>query len=526
MSNGRPLPDDLLSAWRDGELSGAEREEVARLLEESADARAEWEDYQALADVLRSLPDEKAPDGLRAAVMRRIERESLLAAAPGPARPARRPGRRFWIVGTLLAGSAAGLLVAFNAMRDGGGRPREGMVASSPAPDGVTRSLGRPSGGVTGAEFGRSGLAGAESATGRSSAETEDRLGETRFGMADSARPPFGAQPGDSYSYAEVSDDGQVMVVEATVVDVDLALNRLQYLLAKNSIEPQTVALDDFARSPAANSATNGEFGVYVVSDPAQIQAALEEANQQPSVFRNVQIAGVFNTRGVAEREEMSPDAAGNRVDGTDRRAFTRDTVAEQLRDRDAVVDTPVLNRARASLPTERFMEAAPGQAAAANSEDLAPPAQTARSEIGKEVEAIVAPKPAAATALADTAAVADKEGALGYQQVVNVSRAAIDEQLRQGQESLTRQNWAAGVSGGEGLGVQSNSFFVLPEQRPGLVGDLRAQLSTEQKAQADKARQKVRLLVLLQAEPAEAPKAEAGASFQPPVEAPQPAGE
>lgn len=524
MSNGRPLPDDVLSAWRDGELSAAEREEVARLLEESADARAEWEDYQALSEVLRTLPDEKAPDGLRAAVMRRIERESLLAAAATPALPAPRRGRRFWIIGTLVASSAAGLLIAFNAMRDRGGRIGEGMVASAPTPRSEARRLGRPSGGES-VEFGRSGGE-SEALTGRTLAVAEDRLGETRFGMADSARPPLGAQPGDSYSYAEVSDDGQVMVVEATVVDVDLALNRLQYLLAKNSIEPQTVALDDFARSPIANSATNGEFGVYVVSDPEQIRAALADANEESGLFKSVHMTGVLPPPEDAALG-ASANAAGNWPDGTDRRAFARDTVAEQLRDRDAVVDTPVLDRARMSLPAERFTGAAPAQEPAASAGAGTGLTQAGRSEVGKEVEAIVAPKPTAepaAAAIADTAAVADKEAAFGYQQVVNVSRAAIDEQLRQ--ESLVRQNAEGGLGGGEGRGVQSNSFFVLPEQTPEPFSDLQARLSTEQKAQADKARQKVRLLVLLQAEPTEAPKVEAGASFQPPVEAPQPARE
>ena len=125
-------------------------------------------------------------------------------------------------------------------------------------------------------------------------------------------------------------------------------------------------------------------------------------------------------------------------------------------------------------------------------------------------------------SALADAA---DKETALSYQQVVNVSRVSIDEQLRQGQESLARRNVSLGVGGAGGLGGgEARYFSILPKEVPERLGEVPAQgRDSDQKAQVQQqARRRLRTLVLLQSD-VKALEAKADV-LPPPVEAPQPA--
>jgi hypothetical protein len=76
--NGTPS-NERLSAWLDDELSLNERAEVEQLLAESPELREELNELQRLSGRLKSLPASKAPAGLQQAVMRSIERETLLA---------------------------------------------------------------------------------------------------------------------------------------------------------------------------------------------------------------------------------------------------------------------------------------------------------------------------------------------------------------------------------------------------------------------------------------------------------------
>jgi anti-sigma factor RsiW len=61
--NGRPAPDDRVSAYLDGELDAAERADVDGYLAESPEWRAERDAVAYARDALRTLPVHEAPPG-------------------------------------------------------------------------------------------------------------------------------------------------------------------------------------------------------------------------------------------------------------------------------------------------------------------------------------------------------------------------------------------------------------------------------------------------------------------------------
>lgn len=73
---------EQLTAYLDGELSGAERAEVERLLERDAEARALLEELRETARLIGTVPKEFAGMGFNEAVRARLERSSLLDEGP------------------------------------------------------------------------------------------------------------------------------------------------------------------------------------------------------------------------------------------------------------------------------------------------------------------------------------------------------------------------------------------------------------------------------------------------------------
>jgi len=82
-----------LSAYLDGELPPRQAKRLAQAIAADADLRAEYQAIAATRDLLRQLPREPAPAGLREAVMSQIEHTRLLrpAGASAPPRAARWP---------------------------------------------------------------------------------------------------------------------------------------------------------------------------------------------------------------------------------------------------------------------------------------------------------------------------------------------------------------------------------------------------------------------------------------------------
>lgn len=297
MTNGQPHPDDLISAHYDGELTPAERTAVEQLLEGSADARAEFEDYRALSEVLRELPGERAPEGLRSQVMRRIEQESLIATVDRAAKTPRRAGRiRLY----LTAGGLATVAMLFMALlfwgpgtvvRDRQFAQDAGARMESAAP---TSAMAR-NGALDSAE-----LADLPAIAGTNSLEllgTDERLG-------DAARPPAGFSVGDVYWYLERTGDGDVMVVQASVLDVRQTLSEMQVLLNRNSIPTMPVSLDatsdefggvEVEGTLADSEIERNQFGLYVETNATQMNAALDELSRQSDLFVKLEFAGVLD---------------------------------------------------------------------------------------------------------------------------------------------------------------------------------------------------------------------------------------
>ena len=89
------VPDDLISAYFDGEVTQDERRQVEQLLESSAESRQLLEDAAKLSAILHSFPREAAPADLARNVRLQIESSTLVAPASSPAK---RTGlRREWI---------------------------------------------------------------------------------------------------------------------------------------------------------------------------------------------------------------------------------------------------------------------------------------------------------------------------------------------------------------------------------------------------------------------------------------------
>ena len=301
MSHDPPISDDLLSAHYDGELSSADADLAAQLLVDSADARADWGELQHISHLLRSLPAASAPAHLKAGVLQRIallptDTPSEHAAAAVTLAASQRPNtgvarRMAWWLGGMTVAAAT----IFMASR----------LTVWPTPQTT--------------EMARTGAVSAErAAESRDTAaavrqETIESLADAvvaedtaagRGPMSDSALAAK-AQPQGSLNVGDVVtsleyDGDSVVVVYATVVDVQQALGELQVLLSRNAIpiaqrEEQRPAaflrgLND-GRSLRNQNGTGGVEGeneslaVYVESTPAQIGAALDAFERSGQVL-------------------------------------------------------------------------------------------------------------------------------------------------------------------------------------------------------------------------------------------------
>lgn len=517
MTNGRPTSDELLSAYHDGELSAADRDAVERLLADSADARAELEDYRALSEQFGGIPKERAPADLRAAVLQRIQPpRSVPAPIVGSTGPRRLKRGLFVLSGIVTA--AAGLLLGFNVF-DGrfGDRPNGGAPPTAdagPSPE----STAAPA-----SDFAATFGAGAEESGPRSGGYTGDVaavMPEEREHLwhrmaGDEGRPPEDALPGDIYRYLEQTDAGNVVVVEATVVDVREALDQVQVLLTRNSIPTMPVGLDAASAPVDESEALNGEFGVYVESDPLQMNKALMALDaavaDDPQLFLGFQVSGVLDTPPVA----TIPGSAAPRVrlDGESLREVPalESAAGSSARSPAAPGNQTLKARSRFSLPAEATeLGAVPS-----------PATSEPRQELGRSGE----PAPAKrideeshtkSTSEQDAATFAPHEN--GYQQIVQFSKQELESQLRL-QEAASRP-FRAGESKSMIDREKSSRRSDVKTGASVAQGSAERRLyHEEQTPPAAAGQRRLRLLLVLEAE---SQKTKADISV-PPVEAPRP---
>jgi anti-sigma factor RsiW len=292
MSNERNI-NELLSAYFDGEVTAEEHARVEQFLEESVEARCELDQFGSLSGSLKSLPGEPAPPELLPSVIRRAERETLLAIG-GRAR-ASFSGRKLWL--PVVAGivvTAASVMLMMQLLPDHTGdinqtiannesysqqaADRESVVAhsadDSPAPaaavsaDGVSsespeRAIGfgrdkaaemndpkaspvaSPGGsGPVPAKLDGSQKLKSVAASGRESSKRGARkLAGSDAPSAErvaslNAQALKRARRGDVRQYFD-SSGTKVTTYLVTVVDVKQAMNKLQLLLARHDISPQ-----------------------------------------------------------------------------------------------------------------------------------------------------------------------------------------------------------------------------------------------------------------------------------------------
>ena len=140
----QPVPDDLISAYFDGEVTSDERKRVERLLKTSSESRQLLDDTSKLSALLHSFPREAAPANLALNVKAQIDAKTPLA--PVPPVVTRRGFYREWgafAAGIAVTAASLFLFVAFDASRKMGA-PSAIEVASSPARDsfGLSSSKG------------------------------------------------------------------------------------------------------------------------------------------------------------------------------------------------------------------------------------------------------------------------------------------------------------------------------------------------------------------------------------------------
>src|SRR5579862_6018772 len=113
------FPDDLLSAFHDGEVTPSEETVVQIRAKASPEARQELQDYERMSQLLRELPRQTAPPEFASAVLQKAERESLipseaaLAGATVGSRSTRLSRRQLWTFGAASVAAVAAGIIAF-----------------------------------------------------------------------------------------------------------------------------------------------------------------------------------------------------------------------------------------------------------------------------------------------------------------------------------------------------------------------------------------------------------------------------
>ena len=135
MTMNPKVPDELISAYFDGEVTPDERQQIERQLESSADLRQMLDDTSKLSALLHSFPREAAPADLSSNVKSRIT-NATAPVVPGPPLIKRSLAREWIAFAAGIAFTAASLLlvVFVRPSRDSGNMLAERSKAVSPAP--------------------------------------------------------------------------------------------------------------------------------------------------------------------------------------------------------------------------------------------------------------------------------------------------------------------------------------------------------------------------------------------------------
>lgn len=356
--------EELLSAFHDGELHGDEREAVERTLAESAAARDTLEEFVELRTALQSLPRSAAPAALQSAVMRQLRAAQPLAAPP--ARPRGHAALR-WIVPTAACLGIAVGLYSLSRFVDPA-RNGDLGIAHTGTP---TASESAP-GAFSGVESFTTMTDSVEALPPRTAA-ADAPLADTEphIEVVDVDRLQALISSGELPSPGEVIPDfreidGQLVLIEYSVVDVHEVLGQVQLILKENGI--MSITPDGEVGEPVDSS--DELYGIYVDAPSEQFVAAIAELD---------------NLNGVVFVSTPSPDdessVAMDRAEGT---ANTRAAPANQVAAATPAPPPPSARNSRSDIPpppepADRVAETAPPESAPMA--PLAADAQTADPE-------------------------------------------------------------------------------------------------------------------------------------------------
>jgi len=328
--------DNLLSAYHDGELTGAERSVVEQQISERDEAKKELSEIKQISAMLKDLPRLSLPVEFPQQVLKGIEREMLIPSetslearvrsntshqpiALSSRSSASDSSPRRWLIGAAaVLTSAAGLMLMVTTFGD---RPtsnpqRAPQLASEFGVPSEANAVAFAAPGISGELDAGSPIAEKDTpATGNKLALSDSSATGVRRGapngaapaarMIESNRPPvaaFNAPRGvDSVASmfldqatlksAEIGDvvdalqtlDDEIAVVRLTVLDRQEGLNQLQLLFAKNQIDPDSAGptLEKTKSLAAKSSPSSNPDAALAADEGQQLMAVYVESNSE-----------------------------------------------------------------------------------------------------------------------------------------------------------------------------------------------------------------------------------------------------
>lgn len=250
---------ELLSAYLDGELCATERSALEQQLSENPALREELEELQALARRIQSLPRAKAPDGLAGLVLQQIDLQS-----PRP-QVSPRPAPNVWLRRLTVISTCLGVGVIVWLIQPS--KESDRLVHSPVSTTSSVADTALPAAPIV--AMGSMEIAELASA---------DVVGlEADETLKDLVKNGRGLQSGELLSYLD-QKDGEPVVVEYVVADIDRAFGEVQVLLSKNGIR----ALSDGKLVPP-EAGEQRVVAIYVEADEQQVASFVDEVQQQRS---------------------------------------------------------------------------------------------------------------------------------------------------------------------------------------------------------------------------------------------------
>jgi hypothetical protein len=310
------LPDkELISAYLDGELSAAEREEFERQLAASPEAQRELAELRTLSGLLQGLPQQSAPPEFRSRVMQAAERGMLLAEAAPAAIPfatevadrGQAKKANWWPAASAILAAAAALLLMVQFL----GQPRVGnQVAEAPPREGEDDALSRDD--VELADRGAGGGAfGGTRATEAPAPADQDSFARNEEPASNAPRLVFNtnlneARVGEVLDALDTSGD-KVVVCKVTVVDMRVGLERLEVLLLQHHVQ-RDPAVGAAEKAKIAAPGAGKLVAMYVEATRKQLSPALVALNDEAAFQdQELQVDGSVDASALdADVEELA----------------------------------------------------------------------------------------------------------------------------------------------------------------------------------------------------------------------------